>query len=113
MMSPIVQRLVTTFLLLTFAAIGSGSLHRVHALAHEQEDAAAGAAHHEDQTPGPAHDESNCQIHLMLGAPIISAGWVPLLVVLGVFVAFLSQLPTHVVRQFALVRIDCRGPPRR
>jgi len=44
-------------------------------------------------------------------AELHSAGWVPLLICLGLFVAFLTQLAPRLVPQRALVRIDCRGPP--
>src|SRR5262245_40761199 len=105
------RRVTSILLLVAFAATGSGLLQRVHAMAHEQEDAVVGSER--EQAPNPSHDDSNCNLHLMLSAPIVSAGWVPLLVLLGVFVAFLTQLPTRLVGQFALVRIDCRGPPLR
>jgi len=112
MMDGVVQRLARIILVVAFAAMGSGSLQRLHALAHEWEDAAIAGTHH-DEGPLPTHDESNCLMHAMLAAPIISAGWVPLLVLIGVFVAFLTQLPTRVISQLAPVRIDCRGPPLR
>jgi hypothetical protein len=43
--------------------------------------------------------------------PIMNVGWVPLLVFLGLFVAFLSLLATSLIPRPLPARIDCRGPP--
>jgi hypothetical protein len=61
----------------------------------------------------PGHDESACSICLNLHAPALAGFTVALLICVGIFVAFLTQLAPHLVSQRALARIDCRGPPRR
>jgi hypothetical protein len=114
MMECVVRRVVGIFLLVAFAAIGTGSLQRLHAFAHEQEDIAVlGDDSDSGGSQAPSHDESNCNLHMLLAAPLLAAGWVPLLVLIGVFVAFLTQLPSRIISQLAPVRIDCRGPPLR
>jgi len=61
--------------------------------------------------PRPNHDESNCDFHAMLRAPMTADAWAPLLVLAGVFVAFLTLLSEPLAGQGARVRLDCRGPP--
>ena len=41
----------------------------------------------------------------------LSVGWVPLLICLGLFVAFLTLLTPQLASQRVAIRIDCRGPP--
>ena len=116
---PSMHRFCSFVLVLAFLALGSGLAEFLHNAEHAREDARAAAAasagpsdspdsHSHD---GPLHDESNCRVHAMLHAPLLSAGWVPLLVLLGLFVAFLNLLtPAPVFRKLA-VRLPCRGPP--
>ena len=59
----------------------------------------------------PTHDDSNCSIHRLLHVAKLSVGWVPLLVCLGLFVAFLSELPATAPVRRLVIRLDCRGPP--
>jgi hypothetical protein len=59
----------------------------------------------------PIHDESNCFVHAQLHIARILVGWVPLLVLLGLFVAFLTLIAVPLISQRQLFRIDCRGPP--
>jgi hypothetical protein len=91
-----VKRLVVAMLLLCFAAVAGGAVEywHDHALAH-----AAG------------HDEDHCAVHATLTAARISDGYVPVLVSLGLFVAFLSELPRQLVLARLTLRLDCRGPP--
>ncbi|HYO07835.1 MAG TPA: hypothetical protein VER17_02580 [Tepidisphaeraceae bacterium] len=130
------RRLPHILLLLAFVLLGTGTLERLHNLAHRHEDARhaathyAAATHHAGQQhaapqhatagdeglatppdPRPAHDESNCDLHRRLHLPLMSAGYVPLLICLGLFVAFLTQLAPALVSQLACLRLDCRGPP--
>jgi hypothetical protein len=101
-------------LTLSFLALGTGGFEFLHNLQHAREDAeiSALAEKANRSTPGPVHhDESNCLIHFQLHLPMIFAGWVPLLVSVGVFVAFLTLLAATLVSQRPLLRLDCRGPP--
>jgi hypothetical protein len=111
-----VCRLPAILLLLCFVALGSGVLEFLHNQQHEQEDAAqlaAAQAAGVTDLPKPVHDESNCAIHAQLHLPAIAAGWVPLLILLGLFVAFLSLLTPALHSQRTPLRIACRGPPAR
>ena len=103
---PSVRRFGTALLLLAFAVIGSGLLLHVHNCAHAAEHVNASGEHH----PFNA-DERTCDLHGKLTAPMFSAGFTPLLIALGVFVTFLTQLSPAWVSAFAYRRLDCRGPP--
>ena len=108
------HRLSAIFLACWFVALGSGALAALHDLQHDREDAAIAAADRAAGRPerdAPQHDESNCPVHAQLHLPFIAAGWVPLLVCLGLFVAFLTLLPAPGVSYRSPVRLDCRGPP--
>ena len=99
------RRLPAIFLLVSIALLASGAAEYVHNLAHAYEDAAAGLP-----APRP-HDETNCLTHAQLHLPMVQAGYVPLLVFLGLFVAFLTQLPRAIESRRVPIRLDCRGPP--
>lgn len=76
----------------------------------------AGAAHGERVPAAPPHrhhDANNCAEHAQLHIPLLSAGPVPLLVCLGLFVAFLTQITSSPVSRAIPSRIRCRGPPAR
>src|SRR5438309_1115066 len=119
------QRIVALILAAAFLALGTGGLEYLHNLAHAREDAAAaaavlgpgsigstsGASDDSPAQPAPLHNDANCVVHAMLHAPLLTGGWVPLLVCLGLFVAFLTQLTPPVLSRRPLVRIECRGPP--
>ncbi len=109
-----VRRLPAIILLFAFGALGSGALSYWHEAEHYSEDlafaAAVKAAGLPEQAP-PAHDETNCDFHAQLHIPLAVASWVPLLVLLGLFVAFLTLISTPLVSQRIPARIDCRGPP--
>lgn len=119
------KRFWAILLLCAVAAVGSGALRYAHDMLH-----APGAAHahehghhhghdhpggHDEPTlPAPLHDESTCVIHALLKLPMLGGGFVPLLVCLGLFVAFLTLLPTTPVRsRRPLLLLDRRGPPAR
>jgi hypothetical protein len=109
-----VNRLASILLLVCFAALGSGALLWLHDHQHRHEDAARAAEARAAGAPTPEHkhhDESNCDLHARLQRSVIAGGWVPLLVLLGVFVAFLTLLPASPVDRRTPLRIDCRGPP--
>jgi hypothetical protein len=103
-------------LLLVFLALGTGTLEYLHNLQHAQEDAREDALLARKGGPltpheSHEHDDSNCPVHAQLHLPLMSGGWVPLLVLLGLFVAFLSLLSQPLIHRAVPARIDCRGPP--
>ena len=110
-----VKRCAPVLLVLSFTALGSGLLRHAHDAAHAREDAHLAAAREEAPSkpvPLPAHhDETNCEFHALLNAPLIHDSAVPVLVLLGLFVAFLTLLAPQPVTVRLIRRIDCRGPP--
>lgn len=104
------QRAVGIILLAVFAATGSGLLKYLHL----REDAAS-APHLLPQSsislPHEDHDESNCPICMTLHMQIVVTGYVPLLICLGLLLAFLSLLTSQPSTRMALIWIECRGPP--
>ena len=111
-------------LITCFLALGSGALRFAHDAQHAMEDAAASrcfepAAGGEHHSPGPHrhhhphHDESNCATHALLSAPLLASTAVPVLVSLGLLLAFLTLLSPPVAQLRLPARIDCRGPPLR
>jgi hypothetical protein len=87
-------------LIVLFALLGSGTMLHVH---NEDVDAA-----HTDH-----HDREHCLVHALLAAPVLADGVTPLLVCLGLFVAFLTMLASQPAIQRFFTRLDCRGPPAR
>lgn len=107
------NRCAAIIVLLGFLGLGTGGLERLHDLAHDAEDArndhiarAAGLP----VLPHP-HDESNCPVHAQLHMPLLTAGWTPPLICLGLLIAFLTLLETPLLAGMTPLRIDCRGPP--
>lgn len=85
-----------------------------HNAQHALEDARMAAVASEAGTPLdhlPLHTDFNCAEHARLHLPIISVGWVPVLVFLGLFVAFLTTLRPRLVTRRVVGCVDCRGPP--
>ncbi|MBV8781507.1 MAG: hypothetical protein JO353_08930 [Phycisphaerae bacterium] len=109
------RRLAASWLLLTFLLLGSGVLGYVHNLAHALEDAIEDASHRDDGSPiqheQHEHDETNCPVHAQLHMPAISVAWTPLLVLLGIWIPFLTQGPAVVVLRLHSPCFDSRGPP--
>lgn len=103
------RRFAPILLLVAFAAIGSGALARVHDLAHAELDAHHEASH--DEPSAPAHDETNCEVHALLRAPLTASTPLVAVILLGLFAAFLTLLAPKLHAQRVPVRIDCRGPP--
>src|SRR5436305_4151533 len=93
-----------SFLLIAvFAMLGSGLAEHWHNLEHAREDAsliasALGSERGSSHLP-PNHNDSNCPTHAQLHLQILPAGWVPALVCVGVFVAFLTMLTPPLVSQ--------------
>lgn len=111
-----VKRFAPILLLLCIGALGTGTLEYLHNLEHEREDAheaAEARAAGLPETPHAPHDESNCDIHGQLHVPLMAAAWVPLLILLGLFVAFLTMLAPIAVEQSVPSCLGCRGPPAR
>ena len=106
------HRIAAISLVLCFAAIGSGTMEHWHNAQHAAEDAKASAASHSD-SDRPFHDDFNCAFHTQLHLPAMPAAWVPLLICLGLFVAFISLLLPPLVPQRSAAPISCRGPPAR
>jgi hypothetical protein len=104
---PIVHRLAAIILIAGFVALASGALEQVHLRQHllEHANAKAMGSGHSDRS------ENDCEFCVQLHAPALSGGWVPLLVCLGLLVAFLTLLAPAMTPQRIALRIDCRGPP--
>ena len=100
----LVRRLFAAILIALFLALATGAMEYLHNREHAREDARLG-------TPDQHHDENNCAVHAQLHAPALSSGWVPLLVCIGLFVAFLSELTDQPTAHRPITRLVCRGPP--
>ena len=103
-------------LLITIGLLGSGGLeyfHNLQDMAEDRLEDAKALAMHLPADKHPIHDESNCDMHAQLHLAMFFTQWVPLLVCAGLFIAFLTQLPTPLIRRHVPVRVDCRGPPAR
>lgn len=109
-----VRRIAATALVLCYACLGSGALERWHNAEHAAEDARQMSMANVTGAPldhVPIHTDFNCPVHAQLHLPLMIGGWVPLLVCLGLLVAFLTALRGPPALQRVLARIDCRGPP--
>src|SRR4051812_42535033 len=102
----VVRRWSGIFLLAGFLALGTGLLENLHLRTHLLEHAAQAQG---DQNSD--HSDDACELCVTLHLPALSAGWVPVLVCLGLFVAFLTLLTSRIAPQRVALRIDCRGPP--
>lgn len=108
------QRFAAILLLLCYAALGSGAAEYWHNAEHAAEDAAIVSAAKDSGAPVdhlPIHDESNCPIHAQLHICCLAVAWTPLLICLGLFVAFLTLLTQRLPLRHAALAIACRGPP--
>ena len=108
-------RLLAFTLALCVLAVGTGVAEYLHDLGHDVEDAAADVAAEragKSLPDHPQHDESNCPTHFALHAPLLSGhGYVPLLILLGLLIAFLTELPARARICCITFRLHCRGPP--
>jgi hypothetical protein len=105
-----VRRPPIILLIAAFAALGTGLLEDLHQRTHLMQHAAAAKA----GTEPAGHDRGDgdgCELCVSLHLARVSTGWVPVMVCLGVFVAFLTQLAPQWASQRVAVWIDCRGPP--
>jgi hypothetical protein len=102
-------------LVCAFVLLGTGVLRHWHDAVHALADARALLAATSDTEPHdhqpPIHDASNCDVHAQLAMPLTVDGIVPLLILLGLFVAFLSMVAPEPVHVRPTLRLDCRGPP--
>lgn len=105
------RRLPAILLLVAFAALGSGLLEHLHQRTHVLQHAAAANRAGTGAGEQGRGDHDDCVVCANLHVARISTGWVPILVCLGVFVAFLTQLAPQWASQRVALRIDCRGPP--
>ena len=92
--------------------MASGLMRYLHLEEHSHADRS-----HQDTSisvtaPGEtAHDENNCAVCMTLQMPMSAAGYTPLLVFLGLFVAFLTLLAPRLIPQRQRRVSSCRGPP--
>ena len=110
------RRFAAIALLLCFAALGTGTVEYLHNQQHAREDAAAAVAAKAAGLPEPSHsthDETNCEFHAQLHLPLIAGGWTPLLILLGLFVAFLTLVAPVMPVRIVPSCLVCRGPPAR
>ena len=107
-----VRRLLAILLLAAFVGQGSGLLQYLHLSEHAAKASVRAGAKAVDLPNADDHDEAACQVCLALHASLFAGGYAPLLVLLGLVVVFLTQIAAPLRAQPALVRIDCRGPPR-
>ena len=113
-MNVVIRSISSILLLLTFLSVGTGFMEYLHDLQHEYEDhleELAALKQGKKAPVAPIHDESNCFVHAQLHIARLPVAWVPLLILLGIFVEFLTQIAVPLISQRQLFRIDCRGPP--
>jgi hypothetical protein len=107
----VVQRIIAIALLAVFSATGSGWLNYLHLQEHIAPHHLSYAAPNISTPTGEGHDESNCPTCLTLHMPFAASGYVPLLICLGLLIAFLSLLAPRPVARHIPVWIQSRGPP--
>jgi hypothetical protein len=107
------QRITAVSAILCLTALASGALQYAHELDHARQDAVQDAKLKAAHIPVPVrhHDDSNCDICAQLHMAMMASGGIPLLVFLGLFVAFLTLPETPLIPRLLPARIDCRGPP--
>jgi hypothetical protein len=109
-----VRRIPAILLLIWFLGLGTGAMEYLHEQEHAREDARIDALATAAGMPVPAHhehDDNNCPVHAQLHLPIISMGWLPILVCLGMWIGFLTLLNTPLIPRPLFTAVDCRGPP--
>lgn len=102
------RRFWSTFLLLTWCALGTGLLAHLHNVQHEQEDRReVRLGHH-----GPVqHDERNCDLHAQLCAPVMSQTTIIVVPTAGVLLETLQPVDQTVHVDPIRLLHACRGPP--
>ena len=109
-----VNRAAATILVLCYLALGSGAVERWHNAQHAAEDASIVLAAQKAGLPTPVlptHDDGNCSVHAQIHLSTMAVAWLPLLILLGLFVAFLTLLPVRVASVERTFALACRGPP--
>ncbi len=110
------NRLAASILVLCYLALGSGAVERWHNARHAAEDAAIVAAAQKAGLPAPVlptHNDNNCETHAQIHLSTMVIGWVQFLILVGLFVAFLTLLPVTPAGVKPLFALTCRGPPAR
>jgi hypothetical protein len=108
------NRVAAIILLICFLGLGSGALNYVHQMQHRREDAIVDAKLRAAGLPvyPHHHDDSNCELCAQLHMQYVPIHcWTPLLICLGLFIAFLTLIDEPLISRQAPARIDCRGPP--
>ncbi len=107
------RRGASLFLIAWITALGSGALQYFHELDHLRQDSLFDAAlkAHALPTSHEDHDEADCPVCIQLHIPLWVASWAPLLLFLGLFIAFLKLLSIPLVSRRPALRLGCRGPP--
>jgi hypothetical protein len=111
-----VHRLAAMILVVGYLGLGSGAVERWHNARHAAEDAQILEAARLAGVPlkhFPFHDDYNCSFHWQIHVSTMAVGWVPLLILLGLFLAFLTMLPVQLPVYQRMLVISCRGPPVR
>jgi hypothetical protein len=111
----VMRRVSSIILILAFLALGSGATEFLHNAQHAAEDARSAIAQgpeHSPDSPVPAHDDSNCAVHLQLHLPALPAYVPPPALFVGLLIGLISVALPRVSSFRAPVLIDCRGPPR-
>jgi hypothetical protein len=85
-------------------ALGSGALRYVHELDHL-------AREHDEHDEHHHEDTGDCFVHAQLNLPMLSGGWTPPVVCIGLLTAFLPFLTAAVLSRRPLLLLDSRGPP--
>lgn len=107
-----VRRVGLIFLLVSFVAMSSGLMGFLHHIEHSAGNRSELSGRSWTAAPdGVGHDEANCAVCMVLHAPLASAGYVPILVSLGLFVAFLTLLSGSLTSLRLPLTVECRGPP--
>lgn len=108
------KRWASLILLVAAVAFGTGALEYVHNITHlriRQMMAELRNPHHVPAADSPARVQDNCGLNVLLHLPMLPAAAIPLLILAGLFVAFLTLLAPELISASAPARIDCRGPP--
>jgi hypothetical protein len=107
-----VRRITGLILLAVLTLAQSGWLNYLHL--EEHLSAPHAAALHlsiSAPTPGDDHDENNCSVCMNLHMAVSATKYIPLLICLGILVAFLSLLTPRPRALREAVWIEGRGPP--
>jgi hypothetical protein len=99
---------MTIVLAALFAVMSTGGLSFLHEREHHHARPASWAPAVQESDD---HDEATCPICTTLHMPLLPAGYVPLLICLGLLAAFLSVIGPSLSSQRVPLVLVCRGPP--